>query len=113
MRRAAPTPCRARAAISASMVGARAHSPEAIANQTTPHRKTRRRPNRSPSDPPSSSRPARVSAYALTIHWSPPSPASRSSPMVGRATLTTVASRNAIPDPSTVARSTQRPAVDA
>jgi hypothetical protein len=30
--------------------------------------------------------------------------------MVGRATLTTVASRNAMPDPSTVASSTQRPA---
>jgi len=33
--------------------------------------------------------------------------------MVGRATFTTVASRKAIPDPSTVARSTQRPAADA
>ena len=113
MSRAAPTPWSARAAISASIEGARAHSPEATANQTTPDTKSRRRPKRSPSDPPSSSRPARVSAYALTVHWSPLSPASRSSPMVGSATLTTVESRKAIPDPSTVARSTQRPAADA
>src|SRR4029453_14966894 len=36
-------------------------------------------------------------------------PAPRSSPMVGRATLTTVVSRKAMPDPSTVASRTQRP----
>jgi hypothetical protein len=42
--RAPPTPWRARAAISASALGARPHSSDAAANQTTPMTKIRRRP---------------------------------------------------------------------
>src|SRR3954451_47419 len=43
------------------------------------------------------------------VQASPPRPVSRDRPMAGSATLTTVASRNAMPDPSTVAASTHRP----
>ena len=59
---AAPTPWIARAAISVSISGAREQSTEATANQATPDTNTRRRPKRSPSEPPISSSPARVSA---------------------------------------------------
>ena len=45
---APPTPWNARAALSTPIVGATAHSSDATANQTTPTRNTRRRPNRSP-----------------------------------------------------------------
>ncbi len=47
-----PLQC-SRAAISASIVGAMAHSADAAANQMTPTVKTRRRPYRSPGEPPS------------------------------------------------------------
>jgi hypothetical protein len=59
---APPTPCRTRAAISVSMFGASPHSSDATANQLTPTRKIRLRPNRSPSDPPSRISAARLSA---------------------------------------------------
>ena len=58
---APPMPCSARAAISTPMLGARPHSADESANQVTPMRNTRRRPNRSPSAPPSRISPARVS----------------------------------------------------
>ena len=50
-RRAAPTPCRARAAISTSTFGASPQSADAIVNPSRPMRNTRRRPKRSPSEP--------------------------------------------------------------
>jgi hypothetical protein len=59
---APPTPCRARAATSTSMLGASPHSADATANQHTPTRNTRRRPNRSPSEPPS-----RISAASVSV----------------------------------------------
>ena len=46
------TPCKARAAISAPIVGARAHSNEAAPKPPTPSAKIRRSPYRSPSEPP-------------------------------------------------------------
>ena len=55
-----------------------------------------------------SMRDASVSVYPFTIHCNPATLAFRSVPIVGSATLTTVASRNAMPDPSTVASRTQR-----
>ncbi len=58
---APPTPWSARAAISSGAEGARPHSTDATVNHTTPHTKTRRRPKRSPSPPPSRISPARVS----------------------------------------------------
>ena len=52
----------------------------------------------------------RLSVYPLTVHCRPAALAWRSAPMRGKAMLTTVASMNARPEPSTVASSTQRPA---
>ena len=49
---APPMPCSTRATTSTSAVGATPHSSEARANQTVPMMKTRRRPSRSPSEPP-------------------------------------------------------------
>ncbi len=46
------TPCRARAAINAPIVGASAHSSDATPKPPTPSAKMRRSPYRSPSDPP-------------------------------------------------------------
>jgi hypothetical protein len=57
---APPTPCSTLAAISTPILGARPHSAEDSANQTTPTMKTRRRPSRSPSEPPSRMSPASV-----------------------------------------------------
>lgn len=58
--KAPPMPCKALAALSTPAVGAIAHNAEAMANQTTPITTTRRRPNRSDSEPPSSTNAARV-----------------------------------------------------
>jgi hypothetical protein len=58
---APPMPCNARAAISISAFGASPHMTDASVNHTTPTTNTRRRPNRSPSAPPSRISPARVS----------------------------------------------------
>ena len=109
VRRAAPTPWRARAAMSVPISGATAQTRDASPNHVVPTRKTRRRPKRSPSVPPTRTNAARVSVYALTVHVSWATPAPRSPPIAGRAMLTTVASRNAIEEPRTVAASTQRP----
>jgi len=49
---AAATPWTARAAISCAVLPARPHAAEARAKIATPNRKTRRRPKRSPSEPP-------------------------------------------------------------
>ena len=62
------TPWIARAAISTPLVGAAAHSSEQTPNAPVPIANTRRRPNRSPSEPPTSSSAESVSAYASTIH---------------------------------------------
>jgi len=88
------------------MFGASPQSIEASANHATPTMKTRRLPRRSPRDPPSRMRQASVRVYALTVQVSADSPASRSSPMTGRAMLTTVASTNVRLEPRTVAMST-------
>ena len=53
-------------------------------------------------------RAASVSVYPFTSHCKPATLAFRSVPIEGSATFTTVASRNAMPDPSTVASRTQR-----
>jgi hypothetical protein len=91
------------------MFGASPHSSDAVANHTTPMMNTRRRPNRSPSEPPSRISAASAKVYALIVHCSPEKPASSSVPMRSSATFTTLASSIASPDPSTVANSTHRP----
>src|SRR5437588_6839132 len=110
VRRAPPRPCTNRAPMSASAVGATAHSSDATVNTPVPIWKMRRRPLRSPSEPPSRMSEASVSRYPLRIHCRELVEACRSSPILGTATLTTVPSRNAIPDPRTATASTQRPA---
>ena len=52
---------------------------------------------------------ASVSRYPFRIHCSELVEACRSRPITGSATLTTVLSRNTIPEPSTATASTQRP----
>ncbi len=58
---APPIPCTARAVMSHPMPGAAAHSTEARVNQLSPARNTRRRPQRSLSEPASRISEARVS----------------------------------------------------
>jgi len=57
---APPMPCSTLVAMRKSALGANPHAAEASANQTMPSRYTRRRPNRSPSEPPISKNAARV-----------------------------------------------------
>ncbi len=106
---AAPAPCTARAAISAPREGARPQAIEATVNQTSPTTNVFRRPSPSPRDPPSSSSEVSVSRNASIVHCSPAMPACSSRPRTGSATLITVESRNAMPEPRTVASSTPRP----
>ena len=47
--------------------------------------------------------------YASTTHWTLVTPVWKSRPMAGSAMPTTVASRAAMPEPSTVAATTHRP----
>ncbi len=108
---APPIPCSARATMSTSVFGAAPQITEAAVNDSSPKTKTRRRPKRSPSEPPRMIRAPRVSRYASVIHCRSDSPVCRSREMVGSATLTTVELRNATPEPRTVAAMTQRPAV--
>ena len=93
-------------------MGATAHSTEAAVNHTTPMRKTRRRPNRSPAAPLSRTNDASVSEYPVMVHCSAAKPAPRSLPTAGNAIVTIVASTAASAEPSTVANTTQRPAAD-
>ena len=58
---AAPTPWIARAATSQAVPGASAHAIDAPAKTSVPATNTRRRPNRSPAEPPTSRRAARNS----------------------------------------------------
>ena len=58
---AAPTPWSSRPATSSGTDGASPHSTDAAENQTSPTAKTRRRPKRSPKDPPSRIRLASAS----------------------------------------------------
>src|SRR5438093_1995550 len=106
---APPTPCSMRPAISHPSDGAAAHVADATANQTMPKLKMRRRPKRSPRAPPSRMNDASVSVYPVTTHCSPAKSAWRSAPIRGSATLTTVPSSIVMPDPRTVAASTQCP----
>lgn len=107
---APPMPCRARAAISTPAFGASPHSSEAEANHMTPRTNTLRRPKRSPSEPPSRISPASVSMYAFTVHCRAARLASRSRPIRGSATLTTVESSMAMLEPSTVVSRIHLPA---
>src|SRR5437870_13891270 len=73
----------------------------------------RRRPSRSPSEPPTSRSAARGSAYASTAHWTSATVAPSSRCSAGKARLTTVPSTKARLEPSTVVASTHGRAASA
>ena len=90
---AAPRPCRPRQKMRTSELGASPFRSDATVKITTPMRKIRLRPTRSPARPPSSRKPPKTSVYALTIHCRSASDIPRSSWIEGSATFTIVASR--------------------
>ena len=108
IKNAAPTPCKARAAISAPGFGASPQAIDANAKTLTPIIKIRRRPKRSPAAPPISSNADMHSVYALITHCIAESEVFKSASMRGNATLTTDSSTKAIVDASTAQMSTQR-----
>ena len=67
--KAANAPCAIRAAMSSSMEGAAPPIAEATAKPTSPAMRVFFLPQRSPSRPLSNSRPPKVSAYPVIIHW--------------------------------------------
>src|ERR671930_1500705 len=73
----------------------------------------RRRPSRSPSEPPTRSSAASRSAYASMTHWTSTTVAPSSCCSAGRATVTTVPSMKARLEPGTVVASTQGRAASA
>lgn len=56
--------------MSISVLRANPHAIDATVNQTIPSMKIRRRPNRSPNTPPSSTKAANVRVYPFTTHCS-------------------------------------------
>lgn len=106
--RAAPAPCRARAAMRNRASGARPHAADASANTATPVVKMRLLPYRSPSAPPTSTSDESRRAYASTTHCARSTVIRSSRWITGRATFTTVASRNAMLEPRIAAARVQR-----
>ena len=102
-------PCSSRAAISSSAFGASPQSTDASGEPDDAEHE----------DPPPPEPVAQRAAeqdqrgqrqrVAVTVHCSEPKPTCRSRPMFGRATLTTVASMPAMPEPRTHARTIHRP----
>ena len=86
---AAPAPWMARAAIRASVPGASAAAALASVKIERPTRNMRRRPKRSPSAAPESSRTANESVYALTVHSRSCTPPPRLARIDGSAVVTT------------------------
>src|SRR6185312_878933 len=104
---AADAPWAARNAIRMDAVGASPHRSENVVKEATPAMNRRRRPNRSPSRPPSTSMSAYGTAYPATTSWSVAADGCRSASIVGSATLTMKTSAMARKAPSsTVARPT-------
>ena len=84
---APPSPCTARAATSMPCELARPQASEATREERIPTRNSRRCPKRSPSRPPSSRKPPKVSRYAFTTQASDVSEKPRSSRIDGSATF--------------------------
>ncbi len=93
---AAPVPWSARKAFSTVASSDRPQQSEAAVKTTNPIVKMRRRPSRSPNEPKTSRKEARVSAYASTTHWRLERLASRLFWIDGSATLTIVTSRRSM-----------------
>ncbi len=105
---APPTPCAARPAINTPLLGAIAHTSEHAPKPISPAANRRRRPSRSPSEPPTRSNDERVSRYDSTTHCCSARPPCSAARIAGSATLTIVPSRNTIPDPRIAAISATR-----
>jgi hypothetical protein len=105
---APPIPWIVRAAISWATVEASAQPIDAAANSATPAENTRRRPNRSPAAPPTSSSAASISAYDSTTHCTSARLAPNSRCSAGSATFTSVESMNTMLEATVVAASTPR-----
>src|SRR5215211_4162348 len=87
---APPKPWTARIPTSSSCEVERPHPSEAAVKTPIPIRNSFRCPKRSPSRPPRSRKPPKVSKYAFTTHASDVCEKPRSSRIVGRATFTIV-----------------------
>lgn len=94
---APPMPWMTRKPISIPPETESAQPAEASVNTATPLTNTRLRPKWSPSAPPSGISVARVSAYALTTHSSPPGDRCSWCCMDGSATLTIMTSSTIMP----------------
>jgi hypothetical protein len=105
---AAPAPCATRAAISAPTLGDSAAAADAAVNSAIPAVNIRRRPKRSPSAAPVSSRQAKASRYAFTVHSSPDRPACRLARTCGSAAVTTMLSSAVMKIPRPVRPTVQR-----
>ena len=97
---APPIPCAPRARFRNRGSVAAPHRAEAAVNNTTPMRKTRLRPSRSPSDPAFRTTLASMSEYASTTHWRSVKELCRSRWIFGSATLTTVMSSSSMKMPT-------------
>ena len=86
---APPSPCTARAAMSASTEGASAAATEAPVKMPSPITNIRRRPKRSPSAAPVRRKTAKLRVYALTVHSRSSIEAPRSPRITGREMVTT------------------------
>src|SRR5579863_2690159 len=88
------------------MFEARPQPAEATAKIPTPTTKIRRRPNRSPSEPPTRINAPRNRPYDSTTHCTSTTVALKLACIAGRATFTTVLSMNAMLEPRIVAART-------
>ena len=86
---APPSPCTARAAISASTEGASAAATDAAVKMPIPITNIRRRPKRSPRAAPMSRKTAKLSVYAFTVHSRSSIEAPSSVRITGREVVTT------------------------
>jgi hypothetical protein len=106
---AAPAPWMRRAATRNPADGASAQAAEASVNSTGPAWSTRFGPTRSPSVPALSSSPAKTRVYPATTHCRVLTPACRSWPIAGTATLTTIVSRITMKYPGQMISSAMHP----
>src|SRR3954470_7823803 len=94
---APPTPWKILAAISAPTDGAEPHNTDAMTVTISPNPSNCRFPKWSAKLPDNNKRAATASKYPVSVHWTALTLASRSRPIAGTASLTTLASKNASP----------------
>src|SRR4051794_32353877 len=90
---APPTPWKILAAISAPTDGAEPHNTDAMTVTISPNPSNCRFPKWSAKLPDNNKRAATASKYPVSVHWTALTLASRSRPIAGTASLTTLASK--------------------